>query len=79
MNFGIVYGISDFSLAQDLKISRYEARQYIDSYLSKYSGVSKYMKDIVEKAKKEALYQPFSDAGDTFLNSNQKPQHPLIW
>lgn len=53
VNFGIVYGISDFSLAQDIKVSRHEARQYIDSYLSKYSGVRRYMKDIVEKAKKD--------------------------
>lgn len=55
VNFGIVYGISDFSLAQDIKVSRYEARQYIDSYLSKYSGVKQYMHDIVERAKQEGF------------------------
>lgn len=55
VNFGIVYGISDFSLAQDIKVSRHEARQYIDSYLSKYSGVRQYMKDIVEKAKEDGF------------------------
>lgn len=53
VNFGIVYGISDFSLAEDIGVSRYEARQYIDSYLEKYSGVRDYMKTIVEKAREE--------------------------
>jgi len=36
VNFGIVYGIGDFSLAKDLKISRKEARAYIDGYLDRY-------------------------------------------
>lgn len=51
VNFGIVYGISDFSLAQDIGVTRYEARQYMDQYLEKYAGVREYMKNIVEKAK----------------------------
>ena len=51
VNFGIVYGISDFSLAQDIKVSRSEAKQYIESYLNTFSGVKAYMADIVEKAK----------------------------
>ncbi len=53
VNFGIVYGISEFSLSQDLRISRAEAKQYIDSYLETYSGVRQYMADIVEKAKRD--------------------------
>lgn len=53
VNFGIVYGISDFSLAQDIGVSRAEARFYMDSYLSRYHGVRSYMTDIVERAKKE--------------------------
>ena len=53
VNFGIVYGISDFSLAQDLHISRAEARQYMDSYLERFSGVRAYMKETVERAKRD--------------------------
>ncbi len=51
VNFGIVYGISEFSLAEDIGVSRYEARAYIDQYLSNYSGVRAYMKNIVAQAK----------------------------
>ena len=51
VNFGIVYGISEFSLADDIGVSRYEARAYIDSYLANYQGVRKYMTDVVENAK----------------------------
>ncbi len=53
VNFGIVYGISEFSLAEDIGVSRYEARAYIDSYLSNYCGVREYMKQVVENARKE--------------------------
>lgn len=53
VNFGIVYGISDFGLSQDLKITRKEAKQYIDSYFERYPNVKKYMKDIVEEAKEK--------------------------
>lgn len=51
VNFGIVYGISAFSLAQDIKVSVAEAKSYMESYLEKYSGVRSYMGEIVEKAK----------------------------
>ncbi|MDP4118023.1 MAG: DNA polymerase I [Bacillota bacterium] len=50
VNFGIVYGISDFALGIDLGISRREAKAYIEGYLEKYRGVREYMKEIVEKA-----------------------------
>ena len=53
VNFGIVYGIGAFSLAQDLKISRAEAQQYIDDYLKTYQGVHNYMKTIVQNAEKD--------------------------
>ena len=53
VNFGIVYGISDFSLAQDLNIGVYQAKRYIENYLEKYSGVRAYMKDIIERAKRD--------------------------
>ena len=51
VNFGIVYGISEFSLAEDIGVSRYEARDYIDSYLANYHGVRDYMKKVVEDAR----------------------------
>jgi len=60
VNFGIVYGISEFSLSEDIGVSRYEARQYIDSYLANYRGVRDYMKRVVEDAREkgytETLY-----------------------
>ena len=51
VNFGIVYGISEFSLAEDIGVTRHEARAYIDSYLEKYQGVRTYMKQVVEQAR----------------------------
>ncbi|MDD3840616.1 MAG: DNA polymerase I [Clostridia bacterium] len=52
VNFGIVYGISDFGLARNLNISRKKAKEYIDSYFNKYSGVKKYMDNIVKFAER---------------------------
>ena len=51
VNFGIVYGISEFSLSEDIGVSRWEARDYIDSYLTHYPGVRAYMKQVVVDAK----------------------------
>ncbi len=53
VNFGIVYGISAFSLSQDIGVTVAEAKLYIENYFTKYHGVRAYMKDIVEKAKKD--------------------------
>ena len=53
VNFGIVYGIGEFSLAQDLHISVKEAKAYIENYLEKYHGVRNYMESIKEQAKKD--------------------------
>ena len=53
VNFGIVYGISDYGLSRDLGIPRKESKQYIENYLSYYSNIDKYMKDIVEQGKKD--------------------------
>lgn len=55
VNFGIVYGIGEFSLSQDLGISVREAKQYIDSYLSKYHGVREYMERIKKEAKENGF------------------------
>ena len=51
VNFGIVYGISAFSLSQDIGVWPNEAQAYMDAYMEKYHGVRDYMKNIVEKAK----------------------------
>lgn len=51
VNFGIVYGIGEFSLSKDLGITRKEAKRYIDEYLNRYPNVKKYMHDIVEQGK----------------------------
>ena len=53
VNFGIVYGISEFSLAEDIGVSRWEAKDYIDSYLAHYSGVREYMKQVVVDAREK--------------------------
>src|SRR5699024_10431107 len=51
VNFGIIYGISDYGLSQNLQITRKEAKEFIDKYLSIYPDVKKYMETIVQDAK----------------------------
>jgi DNA polymerase-1 len=53
VNFGIVYGISPFSLSQDIKVSVAQAKEYMDKYFAHYAGVKNYMDDIVVKAKED--------------------------
>lgn len=57
VNFGIVYGISDYGLAQQLGISNKKAKEYIKQYLEKYSGVKAFMDNIVERAKEEGYVE----------------------
>lgn len=57
VNFGIVYGISDYGLSKDLEISRAEAREYIDKYKATYPGIKKYMDDIVEDGKENGYVE----------------------
>jgi DNA polymerase-1 len=61
VNFGIVYGISDFSLSKDLKIPKSEAKLYMDTYFERYPNVKKYMNDITEQAREKGYV-------DTILN-----------
>ena len=51
VNFGIVYGISAFSLSQDIGVPTYEAKEYIEKYFARFSGVHAYMTDVVNRAK----------------------------
>ena len=53
VNFGIVYGISPFSLSQDIGVTVAQAKEYMDKYFTHYAGVRAYMTDIIEKAKKD--------------------------
>ncbi len=53
VNFGIIYGSSDYGLAQGLGIPRAEAKEYIDSYFDRYRGVKKYMEQVTEEARKQ--------------------------
>jgi DNA polymerase-1 len=53
VNFGIVYGISDYGLSQSLGITRKEAGQFIERYLESFPGVKQFMEDIVQKAKRD--------------------------
>ncbi len=55
INFGIVYGMGEFSLASDLKISRMDAKNYIDGYLGAYPKVSEYLKNVVASAKRDGF------------------------
>ena len=57
VNFGIVYGISAFSLAQDIKVSPAEARAYIEAYLQKYHGVREYMERVIAEAKEKGYVE----------------------
>lgn len=61
VNFGVVYGISDYGLSQNLNITRKAAQEFIDRYFDKYPGVKQFMEDIVKEAKEtgyvETLFQ----------------------
>ncbi len=57
VNFGIVYGISDFGLAEQLNIPRKQAKKYIEQYLEKYSGIKSFMDNIVESAKEKGYVE----------------------
>lgn len=55
VNFGIIYGISDFGLARNISISRQQAKDYIDSYFARYSTIHDYMNGLIESAKQSGM------------------------
>ncbi len=55
VNFGIVYGISDYGLSRNLNISRDAAKEYIDNYKAQFPNIDKYMREIVEEAKQNGF------------------------
>jgi DNA polymerase-1 len=55
VNFGIVYGLSDFGLARDLGITRKEAKIYIDNYFKRYSGVKRWIEKIIAEAREQGF------------------------
>ena len=57
VNFGIVYGISDFGLGEQLGIGRKQAKKYIDEYLSEYAGIKNFMDNIKEEAKEKGYVE----------------------
>lgn len=57
VNFGIVYGISDFGLGEQLGVSRKVAKEYIEQYLDKYNGIKKFMEEIVEETKEKGYVE----------------------
>lgn len=57
VNFGIIYGISDYGLSENLGIPVKEAKEYIEKYLEKYSNISEYMENIVESAKEKGYVE----------------------
>ena len=57
VNFGIVYGISAFSLAQDIGVSVAEAREYMERYFDTYRGVRQYMEQVVERAREQGYVE----------------------
>ncbi len=60
INFGLIYGISSYGLAKQLRIDNSEARDFIEKYFNKYSGVRDFMEDIKIKAKKEGYVSTMS-------------------
>ncbi len=75
VNFGIAYGLSEYGLARDLGVSRDEAKKYIEKYFRRYSGVKKYIEDVINQAREKGYvetlygrrrYVPEINSGDYF-------------
>lgn len=72
VNFGIVYGISDFGLSNNLGITRKRAKEFIEKYLETFKGVDKYMTDIVEFAKEHGYVETLYNRRRSLLEINAK-------
>ena len=57
VNFGIVYGISAFSLSQDLGVATADAKDYMDAYFARFPGVKRYMEDVVAQARENGYVE----------------------
>ncbi|MCL0329511.1 DNA polymerase I [Apilactobacillus xinyiensis] len=75
VNFGIVYGISDFGLAKNTGISRAQAKSFIDKYFDEYPGVKKYMDNSVEDAKKNGYVETIAHRRRYIPEINSKNFH----
>lgn len=60
VNFGVVYGISDFGLARNLGITRKDAKNYIETYFERYPGIKAYMENIVREARDKGFVETMS-------------------
>lgn len=76
VNFGILYGMSAFSLAQELKISNYEAKNYINRYLEHYKGIDNYMKNVISEASKKGYVETILHR-KRYLPELSSPNHIL--
>lgn len=72
VNFGIIYGISDFGLARNIGISRAQAKQYIESYFARYSTIHGYMEELVRQAKETGITRTMFGRMRTLTDINSK-------
>lgn len=72
INFGVIYGMSAFRLAQDLEISRTQAQQFITNYFNQYSGVNNFINETVQKAKENGFVETILKRERPVLNINSK-------
>ncbi len=66
INFGVIYGMSAFRLANELNISRTDATNFINAYFTTYSGVSNFIENIIKKTENAAMLQQFQDTAVIF-------------
>nr|MCR5188388.1 DNA polymerase I [Treponema sp.] len=72
INFGVIYGMSAFSLAKDLGISRTQAMNFIDMYFHTYSSVSSFMSNVISQAEEKGYVQTLSGRRRPMLNINSR-------
>ncbi len=75
VNFGLVYGMSDYGLSEDLDIPVFEAKDYIEKYFEKYPDIKKYMEDVVEECKEKGYVTTLLGRKRYLPNINSKNYH----